>query len=448
MGEFLTMMMGSFREGTAESVSIGFFDLSFLIFVVSAVGYTGYLLKRSDKVWMSGFIALLIGLATMTLALGLRWYAAGIGRPPWTNLYESLVFFSWGVVVCYAVVEIKYHIKVIGAFLIPLVCMAMGLASLTGNKAITPLVPALQSLWLHFHVAGATIAYAMFIVAFGFAVLHLFRDRLNMPYFHLATAAFNLAVILAVTKLGVFLGRFELTAAAQDMAGTLVKAQIPNSDPPQFYKMAIPGMGIFMALTFVLYIVSIVVSYRARNSQEPKDLQRSFFAQLFPTLLLTLVLIRLITISGKLTDDIGHTFTLAVNNYAFALVMFAWFFAVMALVLHQVGDRLRLQLPDAKTLDNLTYKCIIVAFPILSYMLISGAIWASQSWGRFWGWDPKETAALVTWTIYLGYLHMRITKGWTGRRTAYIAVIGFVSVIFTYLGVNLVISGLHSYASA
>ena len=80
--------------------------------------------------------------------------------------------------------------------------------------------------------------------------------------------------------------------------------------------------------------------------------------------------------------------------------------------------------------------------------LISGAVWAYYAWGRYWGWDPKETWALITWFIYVIYLHMRILGGWKGRKTALISIFGFFVVIFTYLGVNLVISGLHSYATA
>lgn len=103
-------------------------------------------------------------------------------------------------------------------------------------------------------------------------------------------------------------------------------------------------------------------------------------------------------------------------------------------------------LPPATVLDEVAYKAVIIGFPIFATMLILGSWWASIAWGRYWGWDPKETAALVTWLIYAVYLHARTQRGWVGRPAALILVIGFVAVLFTYLGGNLVFGGLHSYA--
>jgi len=102
--------------------------------------------------------------------------------------------------------------------------------------------------------------------------------------------------------------------------------------------------------------------------------------------------------------------------------------------------------PSAATFDTLAYRTIQFAFPIWTFAVIAGAIWAHQAWGRYWGWDPKETWAFITWVIYAGYLHARATAGWRGRRAAAIATLGFLSVMFTYYAVNLWIAGLHSYA--
>jgi cytochrome c-type biogenesis protein CcsB len=104
-------------------------------------------------------------------------------------------------------------------------------------------------------------------------------------------------------------------------------------------------------------------------------------------------------------------------------------------------------LPSLEVLDNLTYKAATVALPLLVMMTITGAVWANESWGRYWGWDPKETWALITTLIYATFLHTRIVRGWKGRKTALFAVIGFISVIFTYLGVSFILPGLHSYAT-
>ena len=102
-------------------------------------------------------------------------------------------------------------------------------------------------------------------------------------------------------------------------------------------------------------------------------------------------------------------------------------------------------LPSHKVLDEVAYRAVIIGFPIFATLIILGSWWASIAWGRYWGWDPKETSALVTWLIYAVYLHARNQRGWAGRPAALILVIGFAAVVFTYYG-NLFFAGLHSYS--
>jgi len=104
-------------------------------------------------------------------------------------------------------------------------------------------------------------------------------------------------------------------------------------------------------------------------------------------------------------------------------------------------------LPSSASLDRLAYRFIAFGFPIWTFGTICGAIWAQQAWGRYWGWDPKETWSFVTWTIFVGYLHARATAGWKGRRAAVIALFGFASLFVTYYAVNLWIASIHSYAT-
>jgi cytochrome c-type biogenesis protein CcsB len=104
------------------------------------------------------------------------------------------------------------------------------------------------------------------------------------------------------------------------------------------------------------------------------------------------------------------------------------------------------RLPSLATLDRIAYRTAIVAFPVYTFAVIAGALWAEVAWGRYWGWDPKETCAFVTWVIYAAYLHARSTAGWRGRRAAWISVVGFASIMFNLFFVNMVVSGLHSYA--
>ncbi len=104
------------------------------------------------------------------------------------------------------------------------------------------------------------------------------------------------------------------------------------------------------------------------------------------------------------------------------------------------------RLPDASILDEMSYRFVAFGFPLLSLVIITGAIWAEYAWGRYWSWDPKETWSLITWLVYAAYLHARFTFGWRGKRAAIMSVIGFVAVLFTFFGVNYLLPGLHSYA--
>jgi cytochrome c-type biogenesis protein CcsB len=103
-------------------------------------------------------------------------------------------------------------------------------------------------------------------------------------------------------------------------------------------------------------------------------------------------------------------------------------------------------LPTAASLDKVTYSATLFAFPVWTFAVIAGAIWAEDAWGRYWGWDPKETWAFITWVLYAAYLHAGATAGWRGRRAQLLALAGYVSFVFNFFGVNMWITGLHSYA--
>ena len=120
------------------------------------------------------------------------------------------------------------------------------------------------------------------------------------------------------------------------------------------------------------------------------------------------------------------------------------FGAAVAYLAQGQGDRFA-WLPSHRVLDAVAYRAVIIGFPVFATMIILGSWWASIAWGRYWGWDPKETSALVTWLIYAVYLHARTARGWAGRPAALILVVGFGAILFTLFG-NLYISGLHAYS--
>ena len=110
-----------------------------------------------------------------------------------------------------------------------------------------------------------------------------------------------------------------------------------------------------------------------------------------------------------------------------------------------VGEVFRL-LPSAERIDQIAYRTVVFAFPIWTFGIMAGAIWADEAWGRYWGWDPTETWAFITWVLYACYLHARATAGWRGRRAHYLQLLGFASLTFNMLVVQVFITGMHSYA--
>lgn len=270
------------------------FNLTTVLFGVASGLYLGALYAKNGKIAAAGTWTCVLAAVVSTAALGLRWYESyrmGIGRIPVTNLYESLVFFAWAVNLFHLLVERKYGSRTFGAFVMPISFLTM-LFAVKNDSTIQPLVPALQSYWLHAHVITCFVGYAAFAVSAGVALMYLLKSKQE---------------------------------AAKTSAGVV-------------------GL-----------------------------------------------------------------------------------------------------LPGCKTLDDLVYRSIIWGFPFLTAGIITGAAWANYAWGTYWSWDPKETWSLIVWLVYAAFLHARITRGWHGTRAAVLSISGFLATVMCYLGVNLVLSGLHSY---
>ena len=143
---------------------------------------------------------------------------------------------------------------------------------------------------------------------------------------------------------------------------------------------------------------------------------------------------------------IAHVFTCFLGYAAFAIA-----FGMSLMYLFKQKDAggknsLIAHFPKAQVLDELTHQMVMFGFLFLSIGIITGSVWANSAWGSYWSWDPKETWSLITWFIYATLLHARMVRGWYGKRIAYLSILGFMAVLFTYFGVNL-LPGLHSYGS-
>jgi cytochrome c-type biogenesis protein CcsB len=146
-----------------------------------------------------------------------------------------------------------------------------------------------------------------------------------------------------------------------------------------------------------------------------------------------------------------HSYWIAIHVTAAATATGVFAVGGVATVLYLLKSRgggggILARVPDAMRLDAIAHRTLMFGFPIWTFAIIAGAIWADSAWGRYWGWDPKETWSFITWVVYAGYLHARATAGWRGRRAAVISLIAFGCLLFNFFGINYLVSGLHSYA--
>jgi ABC-type transport system involved in cytochrome c biogenesis permease subunit len=220
----------------------------------------------------------------------------------------------------------------------------------------------------------------------------------------------------------------------------------------------VAGVGPFLLGAVLLFIAGAVVYYR-RREEGIGALGYKLIASGFALLTLGLGLLIYRIVSGaeillpqgvQLAPGEHGPFKLSLaSNYALGLIALVWGTTLGFLLTARWRDRIADGLPDPRKLEDITYRVIIAGWPLLTIGIVMGGMWANEAWGRFWGWDPKETWALITWVVYAGYLHTRITMGWSGKRPAAIAVFAFAVVVFTFMGVNLGLTGegLHTYGA-
>jgi cytochrome c-type biogenesis protein CcsB len=334
-----------------------------ICYLVAFVLYSASVSLDKSRLYQIARSILFLGTAAATVGLGFRWYNAG--HPPLSNMYESLVCLSTFLAMAGFFFSYKRPLPLLEAGSAVGAVLMIGVASLFSSE-IRPLIPALQSYWLHLHVSLAFVGEACFALAFILSYFYCFRKLL-------APASSNEANLQ------------EKTLALVVVAG------LPIS--------------FLVGMTMLYYHLSSHPMYKDRA-------QSILWWVILPVCL--------------------SVFVLAVLTYLFR---------------GAIGSQTEKWLPSSQTLDNLTYRAIALGYPLFTVGgLIFGMIWANKAWGRYWGWDPKETWALITFLVYSAYLHVRLTRGWKGTWTACISVLGFIVTMFTLFGVNLLVSSLHSYA--
>ena len=404
--------------------------------------YLGFGVTGTDSYVRFASIATWAGLAANTGAVAHRWYEAG--HPPFASIYEMLLSFVWTLAVLTLIAEKKFGVKVIGTVTMPVAIVGVVLMQLLRTD-VHPLVPALQSTWLHVHVTLAMLAYAACALSFALALMFLIQDKMQNETFLATTSLFGIGVYLGI------LTRFE------NWGGLSVVGWNAQEKSEMFLQrgvrlfVVIPDLGWLMLLVllvvaapFVLYVLGRVRKNEALFTLANRAVFISILLQIVA--LLVFLLRARVGQYPSLDADGLYATSLAASPFILSGLVSGIFSSLLYLLLLWRRPDLERLLPTAEALDRITYKTICIAFPLLTLMIAAGAYWANRTWGSYWSWDPKETWAAITWLVYAGYLHMRITRGWRGRRAAYFAILGFVVVMFTFFGVTYLLPGLHAYA--
>jgi len=414
-----------------ENLSHIFFTITFFIYGLTFMVYILMPVLKSEGFKKTGTVLMITAFSFHTIGLALRWIASGFDHPPMTNIYESLLFFVWGIVLVYICFERKYKINFAGLFVMLIVIVAMGLASLSPDKSIKPLIPALKSLWLHVHVFFAGISYAFFLMSAVFAILFMVKHHRMKPLTGFMFDFFSFFCLILSGQGSIFLLKSFGLNKLEYVNGKLF---------PVKEIIEIPGINILFLILTIAFIVDLIslLKEHIRGKDSPGFISKkiSFFC-------FFLFLSLIIWLSG------AFYFVEGISPFSTPYILGILALGFASTLIHRIinlsHNFILSSLPGEKILDFLSYHAIIIALPLLTIVIVTGSVWAHYAWGRYWGWDPKETWSLITWFIYAIYLHLRLQKSWTGQKSAIISIFGFMAVVFTYLGVNILLSGLHSY---
>jgi cytochrome c-type biogenesis protein CcsB len=357
-----------------------------------------------------------------------------------------VLVFSWAVVAAHTVAEWKLKLTFLGAITLPIAALALILMQVLPGE-IRPLVPALQSTWLQIHVTLAMLSYAGFTISFAVALLYLVKDGVTSRSFLSWCAALAVGVYGTIVATCVN-GSMALTMAAWDpVAGEKVMLA-----PRKALMVPLEALGWPFVIALVLAIATLALNLVATYSERPENWDKTarwaFLAAVAIQILAIVLLLVNVNGGAHYLAQYSQSFRVRLVDSPFLLagVATVLFASIAWKVLDWKYDSIAGYLPSRDSLDDLIYKTVAISFPLLTFMIIAGAYWANRTWGSYWSWDPKEDWALITWVTYAGYLHMRLTRGWRGRRSAYFAIIGFGIVMFTFFGVTYLLPGLHAYA--
>ena len=358
--------------------------------------------SKSNKKW--GKIAITITIIGFIANLGYfitRWIYAG--HAPVSNMFEFTTAFGMFVVGAFILIYFIYRLPSLGLFALPIAILIIAYASMFPRE-VTPLIPALKSYWLYIHVITAAIGESILAISAVAGIIYLLK---NIDTSKRTKSSIWLEVVMYAAVL--VIGFVIVTSTFRIMGYEADFTYVDKNGAQQEITYNTPAL-------FGMH------QYELKSSGKMEPLAE------MPA----------IVNAKKLTTVV---WSVLVGTILYALLRLLLRKSISRFI-QPLANRANLQL-----LDEIGYRSVLIGFPVFTLgALIFAMIWAQEAWSRFWGWDPKEVWALITWLIYAAFLHLRLSKGWQGEKSAWLAVIGFVIIMFNLVAVNLIIAGLHSYA--
>lgn len=389
--------------------------LATIAFVVSISGKK----KRTEQEFYQrrwgtvGFVLAILGVVCQILFIINRIRIGG--HFPTSNMFEFIHFLSFCIALAFLVIYVLYKNRVIGAFAMPLVVILIAYAAVFPTE-IEPLIPALRSHWLYIHVTTAALGQGALAVGAVSGLVYLLRT--DQPDKHPKNSFWLEVVLVIVVMLIAFIGLVFLFSALGYEAeyenvvneGTAEEATVVETYriPP----VVMPNDGKVMHSDSFLGMEMGWV-------EAPAWMQ-------------------------------GKNAAVKLNSVLWSVVIGLILYGIIRLLVRRRISAALFGLVkgvDAELTEEISYRAIAIGYPLFTLgALIFAMIWAHEAWDRIWGWDPKEVWALITWLFYSAYLHLRLSRGWQGRKSAWLAVGGFTIIMINAIVINLVVVGLHAYA--
>ncbi len=395
---------------TLLNTSSNLLEISFILYLIATLFFGGGIRdkrnrEKNDKpnTWSKiGIIITIIGFVSQVGYFILRWIAAG--HAPVSNMFEFTTFFGMMLVGAFIIIYFIYKVNTLGLFALVVAMLMIAYASMFPSD-VSPLIPSLQSHWLYIHVTTAAMGQAILAISFVAGIIYLLKavdtTQKGKRTFWLEAVMYTLVVTVG----------FIIISTAFSFANYQADFEWINKDGEkvvQNYNLPAligPNEGVLLTedrLDPSIHMPAII---------DAKRFNTLLWSILTGTALYWLV--RLITRRRIST------------------------------LLKPLVKKINLDL-----FDEVGYRSVLIGFPIFTLgALVFAMIWAQEAWSRFWGWDPKEVWALITFLFYAAFLHLRLSRGWHGEKSAWLAVIGFGIMMFNLIAVNLILAGLHSYAA-